>query len=481
MKELFNNFFKHGLVSTGITAAVIVMIVLMNAVVTAVFAKYPFNIDLTENKVFELSSETKQFLYSLDTDVDIFVLNTESAFTASAPTEYFNQANEIIRKYAQLSPRVNLSYVDLLRHPDFTSGYSDLSLQVNDILVSAVRNRALKPEDLFNIKTSYYGSYIASSKAEQSITRAILNVVSDEKLRVSILSGHGEEDISPFVQLLQMNNYDVVSQNLLNSEVDRDAVFAVIAAPTRDFSGEELRKLDRFLAGDNKTLFYLASASQAPLPNIAAFLAEWGMAVDSGVVFEQDLSRILSNSVYIAILDYAEQEFSKNSAERGMPMVIPNARPLRVVFETSGYKTVSKLLSFSSRAGIRPTNAGLDWAPSASDSSPLVPVLLLSRAITNGPNSTLLHSNVLLCASTVALNQNLLSSSNLANASYFLDMFSALSGREQLIRIEDKTLNTSELGATMDQAMFITIVFVGVVPIATLIAGSIVWLRRRSL
>jgi hypothetical protein len=461
----------------------VVLIIVANVFVTAVFNKYPWNIDLTENKVFELSPETKQFLSSLDTDLDIVVLNTEAAFIASAPSEYFNQANEIIRKYAQLSPRVHLSYVDLLRNPDFASQYSSLVLHVNDILVSTKeRSRSLTPEDLFNIRSSYYGSYIASSKAEQSITRTILMTVSDERLRVSILSGHNEEDISPFIELLAMNNYEVALQNLLTSEIASDTAFAILAAPARDLSTEELRKLDRFLAGgDNKTLFYLASASQSHLPNLAAFLAEWGITVDEGVVFEQDSSRILSNSVYIAILDYAEQEFSKASTDRNLPMVIPNARPLRALFETSGYKTVSELLRFSAQSGIRPAHTGSDWRPSGADMSPHVPVLLLSQSVRNGLQSSLLHSNLLACGSTLALNQSILASPNLANASYFLDIFSALSRREQLIRIEDKTLGASELGATVDQVMVISIVFAGVLPLVLLIIGSVVWLRRRSL
>ena len=92
-----------------------------------------------------------------------------------------------------------------------------------------------------------------------------------------------------------------------------------------------------------------------------------------------------------------------------------------------------------------------------------------------------MRANVLVSGSTLALNQSILASPNIANGSYFLDMFSALTGREQTVRIEDKTLGASELGATLDQVMIITIIFAGVLPLAMLICGVAVWRRRRHL
>lgn len=160
----FNNpLFRHGTAATLITVLVIGVIVLLNMVITLVFTKYPLNIDLTEDRIFEISPDTADFLSALDTGVDIYVLNTEAAFTASAPREYFVQANEVLRKYAQLSSHVRITYIDLLRNPDFTSRYPEVSAEVNDILVTAGgRSRSLKPEDLFNIRSSGYRSYIAS-------------------------------------------------------------------------------------------------------------------------------------------------------------------------------------------------------------------------------------------------------------------------------------------------------------------------------
>jgi ABC-type uncharacterized transport system involved in gliding motility auxiliary subunit len=479
-----NPLFRHGALSTLITVLVLAFIVLLNAALTALFAKRPLNIDLTQNKIFELSKETKGFLEALKTDAEVYVLNAETAFAGSNPSQYFTQANEVVKKYAQLSPQhVRLSYVDLLRNPDFASRYPGLNLRVNDILVvSGDKSRVLSPQDLFNVRSSYYGSYIESSKAEQSLTRALASICGEKAALVLVLFGHNEEDVAAFTELLSLNNYESVRQNLLTEDITAEASVAILAAPARDLTAEELRKLDAFLAsGDHKTLFYLASAAQGDMPNLADFLAEWGISVEGGVVFERDSARLLSNSPFIALAEYAETEFSKTAASRALSPVIFSARPLKPLFESSGSKTVTALLRASATSGVRPANAASDWQPAAADTAPNTPVLTLSRSVRNGADGSPLRANVLVSGSAHVLGQNILSSRSFANSTYFLDVFARLSGREQLFSIEDKTLGASELGATLNQVMLIAAVFAGLLPLSLLVVGTVVWFRRRHL
>ncbi|MDR3192646.1 MAG: GldG family protein, partial [Treponema sp.] len=158
---LSNRNVRYGAVSVAITIMVIFFIVLLNVVLTSLFKKYPLDIDLTEDQIFEVSSETKDFLSSLKKDVTIYILNTEDRFTSSGPTEYFIQANQVIHKYEQLSSRVRLEYIDLIRNPDFSARFPEEKFNVNDILVTSGGNvRVLTSSDLFNIRSSYYGSYV---------------------------------------------------------------------------------------------------------------------------------------------------------------------------------------------------------------------------------------------------------------------------------------------------------------------------------
>ncbi|MDR1654583.1 MAG: GldG family protein [Treponema sp.] len=472
---------RFGGVAAAITVVVIVFIVLLNVVVTALFKKFPLNIDLTENQIFQISDDTKRYISELNADVDIYVLNTEDRFTANTPPDYYVQANEVIRKYAQLSGRVRLSYVDLLRNPDFASRYPGQDLELNDILVAGgTKSRVLKYTDLFNIRTQYFQSYIVSSKAEQAMTSAILAVSSGAAHTASVLSGYGEDDISAFTDLLTLNNWEVQTQNLMTEAILPQAQVLILSAPSRDIAVEDLKKLDAFLdEGNNRVLFYLASAEQPPLPNLAAFLAEWGIEVEPGVVFESNQNLVINNSPFMGLLEYAEEEYSKSQAAQGIFPIVPQSRPLKALFDAARYRRVKILLRYSASAGIRPSDAGIDWEPNLNALEGNVPALLLSSQTRNNASGDLVSNHVLAAGSSLALNRSILGSPNLSNSGYFLDTLGTLAGKADSIYIMDKSLGMDQLGISTGRSLLLGAIFVALLPLGVLIAGIVVWLRRR--
>ncbi|MDR0602664.1 MAG: GldG family protein [Treponema sp.] len=473
--------FRFGIFSTAITAAVIIFIALLNAAVTAIFNRYPLSIDLTENRIFEISEDTKDFLASLDEDVEIFVLNTEDRFTSSSPAQYFVQANEVIRRYSQLSSRVKLTYLDLLRNPNFNSQYPDRNLAVNDILITARgKSRVLSATDLFNVRSDYSGSYVTSSKAEQAMTSALLAITSRKVTLVSVLGGHGEEEVPDFVELLKLNAWEVINQNLMTEEIADGVSVLLLAAPARDLSLDETQKLDNFLEGSTgRVLFYLASSARPSLPNLDAFLAEWGIETQSGVVFETDPNRILMNSPFIALCDYAEDTYSKNMKLQGLQAVIPQSHPLGVLFEGRRYRSVKPLIRYSPTSGILPADAASDWVPDEQSMVGDVPVLVLSSSTRNNVSGDIVRNHVLVSGSLSAVDQFFLGSPNIANSGYFLELLGTLAGREDRIYVQDKTLGSMELGATAGIILVMGLVFVVIFPLGVLGAGIAVWLRRR--
>jgi hypothetical protein len=475
---------RYGFVSVCITLVVIAVIILFNVVLTALFKKFPLDIDLTEDRIFEISRETIDFLAELEQDVDIYILNTESGFTSGSPAEYFTQAGEVIRKYAQYSPRVRLEYVDLIRNPDFPSRFPGIDAGISDIIiVSGDRSRKLSPRDLFNIQTSYYGSYISSSKAEQAMTSALLAVTSRKSSLAVLIEGHGEMDVGGFTDLLKMNVWEVASVNTITGTIPPEASLLILAAPERDLSAEELAGIDRFLeGGNNRVFFYLSSLyqpDQSGLPNLDAFLTEWGLAVDGGIVFETDSNRIIGDSPYLSFADFVEDDYSKSTIAKELYPVLPQSRPLRLVYEAQRYRKTQVLIRSSPSAGIRPADASLDWSPSSRDLKADIPLLALSSSTRNNVEGDIVRSHVLACGSVAAWNSSILGNLNIANSSYFLDLLGRLAGREDRLYIEDKTLGFSNLNITAIQLIILSLIFIVLVPLAILVTGIVVWLRRR--
>jgi hypothetical protein len=485
---------RYGLVSVGITAAVIAVIVLLNVVLTTIFKKYPLNIDLTRERMFEISKETKDFLTSLDDDVNIYVLNTESRFTSGGQVGYFVQANEVIHKYPQYSSRVHLEYVDLIRNPDFTSRFPGSNAELNDILIVAGEKfRVLKPQDIFNIRTKndnyYYPvSYIASSKAEQALTSALLAITSKKNSLAAVVTGHGEEDVSAFTDLLKLNAWNVQTFNSLTEPIPQDADMLILSAPTRDLSTAEMKAIDDFLeSGKDRVLFYLGSLgqsiqsgeeNQSSLKNIDAFLAEWGLAVDPGIVFETNSSRIVGDP-YTFLADFVEDDYSKSVVEQRLPPVLPLSRPLRIIFEGARYRTTKVLIQTSPSSGIRPADASLDWQPGDRDLASNIPLLALSTSSRNNVDGDIVSAHVVACGSVLAWNPSILEENNFANSAYFLDLLGGLTKRGDQIYIQNKSLLASNLNITESIFWASVLIFIVLIPLAVLGTGIGVWLRRR--
>ena len=480
----FNNRnIKYGTVSVVITVMVIVFIVMLNAVLTFLFNRFPLSIDITRDRVFEITGLTRDFLAALDQDVTIYVMNTEANFVSTPPHEYFVQANEVMRRFSQHSRRVRLEHIDLLRNPGFAARFPMDQIEVNDVIVvSEGRHHVIFPTGLFNIRSTPQGNFIASSRAEQAITSAMMNVVNDERLLVTVITGHAgqEQELWTFLELLRLNNFETVEVNLFTGDVPPETSLLILAAPSRDLSGEELRRIDAFLAGgDNRIFFYLASVVQPPLPNLDAFLREWGIVVDSGLVFETDNRRLVSPSPFLAIVDYAEDVFSRNVLRRNLPMLIAHSRPLDMVFDEFRHRTVTPLLRFSPSSGVRPFDAPADWVPGPPDLAGNVPTLLLSSESRIDDDRNLLRSHVLVAGSVLAVEGTALGNPHIANAAYFLDLLGELTGREEGVFIMDKIIAFTELRASFAQVIVIAVIFTLLVPLAVLAAGIVVWLRRR--
>jgi hypothetical protein len=479
---------RYGFVSVCITVVVIAVIVLFNVVLTSLFKKYPLDIDLTEDQIFEISDETKDFLAELDRDVDVYVLNTESSFIAASPTEYFIQANEVIRRYSQYSSRVRLEYVDMIRNPNFASRYPDLDLNISDILiVSGSQARKLSPEDLFNIRSSYTGSYVSSSKAEQAMTGALLGVTNSKISLMTIIGGHGEADVSPLTELLSMNSWEARTINTMTEAIPPETSLLILAAPQRDLSVDELNTIDSFLEnGDDRVLLYFGSytqpgqtGDQPGFPNLDAFLSEWGIAVDSGVVFETNNDRIIYDP-FMALADFVEGDYSKSVMEKGLSPVLPRARPLQIVFESRRYRRTNVLIQASADSGILPAEAESDWYPGRpQDMKANIPLMTLSSSMRTNAEGDFVNSHVIVCGSLLALDQSLLGNINIGNSTFFLDLLGNLAGREDRIYVQDKTLGFSSMNITMAQIIIFSLIFVVLVPLVVLITGIVVWLRRR--
>lgn len=455
---------------------------LINLVVMQLDERLTLTIDLTANNAYQAGEETRALLQTLDQDVEIYVLATEDAFGGSP---YFLQAQRMIEQYPQLSSRISLTYVDYVFDPTFASRYPDLDLSEGDVLVvHKDLVKLLQLSDLLNYSYTETGNLkIQSSRAEEAVTSAILYVTSPDQARVAVLTGNGMADMSAFTDLLSENNYDVVQVNLTTEALDDAYDLALLLGPRIDLSEDALTKLDTFLYNDGsygKTLFLTADVTQDILPNLEAFLIEWGIVIGDGAVFETMAERTYQYQPYYPVVEYVDEAYRDKLIDPTSPVLMPLSRPLDLIYVTRAPNLNEVLLQFTDTSGVRPSEAVEGFAVEEAERwGPMPAMVLASKRIYDTSGMTQFRSNLLVSASTAMLDTFSIQNTSLSNSEYLLNLLNSLSGRANLVTIQPKSLAGKTLPITTAQVSTLGIVLAGVLPLVILATGIVIWLVRR--
>ena len=466
-----------------IVAMMISLTIAVNVLATNLSDRYPkLTEDWTAAKLFELSQGTLDMLTELSEPVTIQVVAREDTFIDVSV--YNNQANEIFHQFSQNSAEIELSYIDYIKNPTFTSNYPDLTMKHGDILISSGEQQTVvATETLFNyIQTPAGMMEIESSKAEEAVARAILEVTAKEKTRIAMINGHGEYAMDSFETLLSSNGYDIVTQNLIVEKLHEDIEMVVIIAPKTDFTEQELETLDSFLNNNGKygkTILYFADAEQPELPNMENFLREWGIVIKSGAIFETDENRVYNYQPFYAQADVVSEYYTTMLSEAKKPILMPISRLVEVAFEIRGKNKTKTLLQFGETAGVRPADANTEFVPEQAAVWGPIPAMVLASYETKDKDNQVVQSQVMVSASTAMLDTTVIDSPSLNNSEYLLKMSQDLTKNHTLILIPPKSLAGMGLGITNATASLVGTLFMVGLPLMIMSVGLTIWIRRR--
>ena len=485
---------KRASLSILFTVIFIAAVILLNVVVSAVDSQHSLSLDVTANSSYQLQESSVEYLKSLDKDVDIYILEKEDAFESgdSNNYKYYVQANKLIHAIAESSDHITLHYIDLAANPTFTADYPQVDWTKSHIalVTSGDLYRAIDQTDMFSFdeeQYSYYGTLvITDQRVEQSILTAIMNVTTEDKIKVSVLSGQGEQDMTPFTTLLENNGYEIEQVSLLTGSISEDSTFAIIYDPDVDIDENIYTTLSEWLNNDGKFghhLFYFPNDQHniTEFPNLNALLADYGMKVRYGYVYENDSNYLIPNyNHYYSIFDYSDDTtYTDDLRNKNIPVVMSLTMPIDITDD----QMATALLYSSDKAYFIPRDLMEDENAAASEDFKPDAEKLTGAAIGQRNDGTEdgKDSSIVVIGSYDAVTTNYLSIKSYNNAAYFVNLFNTLGEREDMsVIIEGKNPSATELGVTSnDSIAFPAIIVRFIIPIGVLLAGIIIWIIRR--
>lgn len=489
------NFFKQrgtrrGAVSILLTVLFISAVILVNIVLSAVTGKFPLYVDVTANSSYQLQQDTKDALDQISEPVTVYVLQKETDFESgdSNNYKYRVQANKLLHAMESRCDNLELHYVDITAEPTFTTNYPQIDWNQSHaiLVVCGDQYRAVDMTDMFSFdqeQYSYYGTVIINGQhVEQALMTAVLNVTTTDKTKVTVLSGHGEQDMSSFTTLLENNAYEVENVSLLNGSIAEDSEFVVIYDPDVDIDESAYTTLSKWLNNDSKYghhLFYFPNDRHdvSEFPNLNALLADYGMEVQYGYIYENSENHLIPGANhYLSVYDYGEDTtYTQGLRNPSIPVVMMLTMPVKITDD----KLAKPLLLSSEESILFPMDIEEDDLDSFNPEKQVLngAAIGVQSDGTEGSKS----SSIVVIGSYDAMSPNYLSISSYNNAAYFVNLFNTLSDRDDVsIVIEGKDPSANELGITsMDAIIFPSIIVRFIIPIGVLIAGLIIWIRRR--
>ena len=464
---------KNGSYSMAMAAIFIVIVVVINMIVGAIPSKYS-QLDVSSSKLYTIGDETKKVLKALDKDVTIYQI-------AQSGSEDDTISN-LLKRYEDESKHIKVEVKDPVVNPKFASEYTTDDLAANSlIVVCGDRNKVISYNDMYSTSVDYntWQQTTTGFDGEGQITSAIGYVTSEDLPIMYTLSGHGEKDLdSSFKEDIQKANIDIKELNLLTEgKVPDDADCLMIVSPTSDISEEEKTEILDYLEAGGKAMIF-SDYTQDDLPNFDAVLANYGVKRAEGIVFEGDSQHYGMQMPYYLVPTVNSTDASSETASAGSYVLAPYAQGIQKTDDVRDTVTIDSILTTSDQAYSKTNMQSSQIEKEEGDvDGPFDLGVAITETLDDDKETQIVYYST---ANLMESQVNQMVSGG--NEKLLLESLSWMTSTDESssVSISSKSLQSASLTVTDYDAAFWKICTIGLIPGVFLVAGFLIWLRRRK-
>ena len=468
---------RNGTYSVGLAVIVIAIAIVINLVAGQLPEKVR-NIDISSNNLYDISSVSTKMLKKLDKKVDLKVIAEQDSVDTRIKT--------FVKKYAALSSKVKVEWIDSVLHPSVLQEYNTDGNVIVVSCESTGKSTTISFSDI--IQSDYYSYYTTGTSSETSfdgegqLTSAINYVTSEETSKIYRTSGHGESTFSSSVSdLLTKNNLETEEINLsMNPEIPDDCDLLFLYAPTSDITDDEKKIIENYLSNGGK-IYLILGDTTSDTPNLDGIMADYGLKKVSGYI--ADTQRCYQGNYY-AIFPQLSLSGDLGSGISNQMVLLLNSLGMEKTDTDNDNLTVTPFMQTSSSGyavteddqtqgqyilGAVSTNT-ISADSSDSDSED-------ADDTTDSKDTKEGRFTVLASASMISsdITDQL---TTLDNLTLFVNSVTENFDNVSNVAIEAKSLST-ETNTPMHAGAF-SILVIFIIPLAILIIGFVIWMRRRK-
>jgi ABC-type uncharacterized transport system involved in gliding motility auxiliary subunit len=434
-------------------AGVIVMLNVLNA-------RYGYRWDLTEEKVFSVSSQTIKALAQLKRDLEVY------GFFEGGEND---RVTDLMRSYSHHSQRIKFRAIDPERHPEMAREFKVQHMNTLHLRYGTDTTNITGPD-------------------EESLTNAIIKLAKTKKNVVYFLTGHGEpnpvdresgQGYAAAREALENENYRIGELLLAAQEkVPEDASILIAAGPQKPFLPHEVDALNDYLKHGGRLLVLTPPPGSESLK---AFLKPWGVKVGDDIVVDQVVRSFAGPSLGVEpIIDAFSRDhpITREFSER---VIFPMTRTIAADdARAPGLAAVSLMQTSRSSWAERDVEAVFKRSRAALGPEDVKGPVSVGVAVTAdvkklGAKNDGEAKLVVLGSSGFASNRFL---HIFFNRDFFLNVVNWLGGEEEMISIRPRSIRASRVYLTEREGSMIFYLSFLILPEILLITGLAVWWKR---
>ena len=281
---------KKWLIKSSQTLVLVIIIIAVYIGISLLLKKVVLpEIDFTKDKIYSISTETRDKIENIDKEITITLINYGTAEKESVV--------KFIERYVETNKNIKIEKIDdLASRSDIMTQYS-LSATDSLIVIKCGQNqKEVQESDLY---TFDYATYKQIDRTEEAITNAIVNVAREEKTKIYFMSNHlmySNQYYTTIMQDLEDEANEVETLDILvKGEIPADCECLVISTLKEDLTEQEKEIIIAYIHnGGNILLMCGPNINNASLNNFQLVLNEYGLEIAKGVIFEGDTSKIVS-------------------------------------------------------------------------------------------------------------------------------------------------------------------------------------------
>ncbi|MBU1119122.1 GldG family protein [Patescibacteria group bacterium] len=457
---------QYGTNSILLIVAVLGILILVNYIAQ----KEVYRVDVTKNKQYTLSDQTKNVLDQVDEEIKIIAFYTDS-------TGAKQEVQDLVEEYKALNSNITLEFIDPDKNPGTARQYG--ISRYNAIIIE----KGDKSEEL-------------SSATESELTSGILRLVKDDTKKVYFLTGHGDKSVTSTEQTkaygmikneLEKQIYTVEELSIISTQgIPEDAAVVILAGPTVEISDKEKEVMRDYIVNRKGKVLFLFDPlidTSAGL-NMGDFLNEFGLAYKDGVVIDQAQGYYGDALTPVVQKDGFESHQITQKQELVYFPGVSNAGKAESVPE--GW-AVTELARSTATSWLESDTTKTEVGFGEGDIEGPVSLIAVAQEVVPTDQKEGEESSddkdsariVLVGDSDFALDAIIGSDIGLFNRDLFLNMVNWLTADEDLISILPKEAVTSEVALTGTQSKVIFCLIVFGMPAIFVVVGIVVIVRRK--